>query len=266
MRSILALMRVAWLTALSYRLGTLISVVGLLASIVPIYFISDAVQDVAQASIRLEGGQYFGFVVMGIAATYVLMAAVAAIPSALAGSIGSGTFESLLVTRTSVPWLLAGMAAYPLAQSLVRATLLLLGATLLGVGLEWSALPLAAIVLALMIVAYASLGLVAGALILVFRTAGPLVTAVVAGSGLLGGVYYSTAVIPGWLQSLSDLVPLTYALRAIRRLLLGAAGWSDVVGDVSRLAGLTALTLLLGTLAFALALRHARNAGTLSQY
>ena len=88
----------------------------------------------------------------------------------------------------------------------------------------------------------------------------------IAGSGLLGGVYYSTAVIPGWIQSLSGLVPLTYGLRAARMLLLGGAPISEVLPDVTMLAGIGAVMFSLGSVAFGFALQHARKAGTLSQY
>jgi ABC-2 type transport system permease protein len=266
MNSILAILRASWLSATSYRLATLISFVGLLASVVPVYFIANAVEPLARESIRLQGGEYFGFVIVGIAATYVLMSAASAIPSVLVASIGSGTFESLIVTRTSLPVLLIGMAAYPLLQSLLSASLLLVGAAVIGVKVAWVMLPAVLVILLMMIAAYGAIGLVAASLVLAFRTSGPLITAVVAGSGLLGGVYYSTSVIPGWLQSLSNVIPLTYALRAIRMLLLGHAALGDVWKDVAVLGFMSLLGLTLGSLAFGVALRHARRAGTLSQY
>lgn len=266
MRSVLALMRAAWLSATSYRLAMVFSFTGLIASVVPLYFVAHAVQPLAGASIALEGGDYFGFVVTGVAATYVVASAATAIPTALMGSIGSGTFEALLVTRTPLPLLLAGMSGYGVVQATLRAGVLMLGALALGVRIHPGALPWTVLLVALTIAAYAAFGLMAGALILVFRTAGPLLTAVVTGSGLLGGVYYSTTVIPGWLQSLSSVVPLTYGLRATRRLLLGGASLGDVVGDIGILTFLAAAGLATGAVAFALALRHARRAGTLAQY
>lgn len=266
MRSVLALMRAAWLSAMSYRLATILSFTGLLASVVPLYFVANAVQDLAQESIRLEGGDYFGFVLVGTAAIYVISSAVAAVPSALAGSIGSGTFESLLATRTRLPGLLIGLAAYPMLQSLLRAFLLVLGGAVIGVDVGWSMLPVVLGIVVLAIVAYGAIGLLAGSLVLVFRTSGPLLALVITGSGLLGGVYYSTSVIPGWLQSLSGLVPLTYALRAARRLLLGGASLADVGSDIVGLGLIALVGLVAGGLIFAAALRFARRAGTLSQY
>lgn len=266
MRSIIALTRASWLSAISYRLGTVFSFVSLLAGVIPIFFISKAVQTVAAESIRAEGGDYFGFVIVGLASVYVLSTAVTAIPSALAGSIGSGTFESLTVTRTSLPTLLIGMSTYPLLFSLTRAVVLLIGAAALGVNVVWSAIPFVTMIVMLTILAYGALGLFAAAFILVFRTAGPLTTAITAGSALLGGVYYSTAVIPGWIHGLSSIVPLTYALRSTRMLLLGGAPLSAVASDVAILAIIGVSSLALGSVAFGLALQHARKSGTLSQY
>lgn len=266
MRSVLALMRASWLTMTSYRLATVFSVMGLVASFLPIYFIADAVAPFAANSIRAEGGDYFGFVVIGLAATALIGAATSAIPGALAGSIGNGTFESLLVTRSTVPALLTGLIGTPVVESALRATLLLGGASLLGVDLAWSMVVPVLFIAALTLVGYAGVGLIAGALVLTFRTAGPIGTAVVAGSSLLGGVYFSTSVIPGWLQGVAAIVPLGYALRASRRLLLGGADLRSVAADVGMLALLSLVAFAIGCACFAWGLRRARSAGTLSQY
>ena len=266
MRSVLALLRVAWLSAASYRLALMLSLASLFVAVVPIYFVSGAVQKLAEPSIRTEGGEYFGFVIVGLCAMTILSTAAAAIPEAIAGSIGNGTFESLLVTRTRLPVVLAGLAAYPLLEALVRALLLMGGAALIGTKFSWAAMPAVAVIGALLIVAYGGASLVAAALVLRFRTSGPLLTAVIMGSGLLGGVYYSTTVIPGWLQSLSGLVPLTYGLRAARRLLMGGGTSGAIASDVGVLALLAAIAAVVGVLAFRWAIQHARRAGTLSQY
>lgn len=266
MRSAIALLRSAFLTGTSYRLATVLSLVGLIASVVPLYFIADALQPVVAESISNEGGDYFGFLIVGIAATYVMIAAVSAIPAAVGGSLGSGTFEALLVTRTPLPVLLLGMSLFPLAQSLLRVAVLLVGARAVGVEFDWMGLPLVLGVLVLLILAYVSIGLVATALVLVFRTSGPLLTAVIAGSGLLGGVYYSTTVIPDWLRSLSAIVPLSYALRAMRAMLLAGGETRAIVNDVSALLLIAVLSFGVASIVFGLAMRHARRSGTLAQY
>lgn len=266
MHSVLALLRASYLTAASYRLGLILSFGGLVLSVIPLYFVSDALQPMVADSIANEGGRYFGFLMVGLASIYILSAATSALPGALSGSLGSGTLEALLVTRTPLYQTLAGLIAYPLALAAVRALMLLIGIAVVGEAVTWSALPLATAVMVLVLFAYLGFGLVGAALILIFRTSGPLASAVITLSGLLGGVYYSTTVIPAWLQDLSGFVPLTYGLRATRMLLLDGASFAEVLRDISILT-LTALAILtIGALAFVAALRHARRTGTLSQY
>lgn len=266
MRSALALLRAAWLAATSYRLATVLSFASVLASVVPIFFIAGAVQDVAAESIRVESSSYFGFIIVGIASVYLLSAAAGSLPGAIAGNIGSGTLEALLVTRTSVPLLLVGLTAYPMVQAALRALVLIIGATLFGVQFTWGMLPAVLGIALLLALAYAGVGLVAAALVLVFRTSGPLITAVVALSSLLGGAYYATSAVPGWLHALTAFVPLTYALRASRMLLLGGASLAEVLPDVSVLLLVALASMTAGSLAFAYGLARARRAGTLSQY
>lgn len=266
MRSVLALLRASFLAAASYRLGMLISIVALLVSVVPIYFVAGALQPVVEESIRNEGGEYFAFILVGTAAVYLISSALSALPSAISGNLGSGTLEALLVTRTRLPAILLGMISYPMAQSVIRAALLIIVAAITGASISWLKLPAAVGIALITMVAYLGFALVSGALILVFRTSGPLTTAIMSGSVLLGGVYYSTSVIPSWIQNLSSLVPLTYGLRAIRMLLLGDAPFHEVTADIAILALFAVTLLAIGALAFDWALRYARRTGTLSQY
>lgn len=266
MASILALLRVGYYSMISYRLAFLTQLGGLVVSFVPLYFVATAIAPVAAPSIALEGGDYFGFVVIGIAGTALVGAAVMGLPGAIGSGIGNGTFESLLVTRTPLPTLLVGLTAMTLTQSFLQAFILLIGAAVLGVSITWTALPAVAFIAALTLLAYGGIGLIASAMILAFRTTGPLPGIVLGASTLLGGAYFSTTVIPGWLQSLSFLVPLTYGLRAVRRLLLSGAPLGDVLGDAAILTGFGIVLMAAGVVAFSFALRHARRAGTLSQY
>lgn len=266
MRSALALARVGWLSATSYRVATLLQFVGVLATIVPVYFVSQAVQDVAAESIRNEGGAYFAFIVVGIASTYVIAAAASAASSAVASNLGNGTFESLLGTRASIVSIMVGLSTYTVAMGMLRALALLVGATFFGADIRWMALGAVLPVIVLTVAAYAGIGLVAAALVLAFRTAGPLISATIALSSLLGGAYYSTTVVPGWMRGLTDFVPLTYGLRATRGMLLGGEGLWATAPDVMQLGSMALILMTVGIVAFALALRHARRNGTLSQY
>lgn len=266
MRKVVALMRANWLIASSYRLNLVITLLTLLASIVPVYFIAGALQPVIEEHISDQGGQYFAFVLVGLAAFSFLGVAVGTMPRAVGGGIGSGTLEVMMSTPTSVPTLLAGFLAYDLLWTAVRTMLLLGAGAVLGAQFDGSRLVPAAAILALTIIAYLPFGLIGAALILAFRTSGPLARVVTTISALLGGVYYPTKVIPSWLENVADLVPLTYGLRAVRRTLLEGEPVRAVLGDVSILVVFAAALFAVGATAFTLALRYARRTGTLGHY
>jgi ABC-2 type transport system permease protein len=151
-------------------------------------------------------------------------------------------------------------------MAVLRAVVLLAAGALFGVSMAVGKLPLACLVLLVLVLAHYAIGLISGAMVLAFRTAGPLSRLVLVGSSLLGGVYYPTHVIPSWLQSVSAVLPLSYGLRALRRVLLQGASLGAVSRDVLILAGETSVLLALGLGLMSLAFRYARRQGTLAQY
>lgn len=266
MRELAALWRSAWLTETSYRLNMLFSLASLAFVVIPLYFVTKALQPLMATSIASEGHEYFAFALIGAIAFTLATAGVTSLPNALAGAIGRGTLETYLGTPTHPALLFAGMSAYGLFWAFVRSAILLVAGAALGVRIGAGSVPSVALILALLIVAHGALGAIAGALLVSFRTTGPFVTGVLTGSMLLGGVYYPTHVIPSWLQQLSHALPISYGLRALRQTALRG----DSLGAVSRDVGLLALyalvLLCVAILANAAALRYAKTAGTLSQY
>lgn len=266
MRKAIALLRARVLVEASYRVQLLLSLVSLLATVVPLYFIAGALQPVMADSIRAEGGQYFGFLVVGTVTFYFLNTAVNALPDGVGGDLRTGTLEAVLATPARLPEIITGMIGFGLFWAAARALVLLAVAWALGAPIVWSRLPAAALVLALIVLAHLPFGIIASALIIAFRTAGPLANGVIFLSTLLGGVYYPTRVIPSWLHSLSVGLPLTYGLRALRRILLEGAPLRGVLGDVGALTLFATLLFACGAFALSTALRFARRAGTLAQY
>jgi len=266
MSRVLALMVAQWRTLVSYRLQTLFSLAGLVFTVVPLFFIAHAVQPVMAKSIESEGGHAFGFLLVGTAALLLVAAALTILPTAISAGIASGTLEALLATPTPTPVLVVGLSAFGVLDATVRAAVLLAAGGALGANLVPGQLPTALVILAIIVLAHFSVGLLSAAMIVAFRTAGPLPKLVLLSSSLLGGVYYPTQVIPSWLQYVSAVLPLSYGLRALRRVLLQDASFAAVAPDLLTLVGITVLLFSVGAGAFWMALRYARHQGTLTQY
>lgn len=266
MREMLALVRAQWLTATTYRTRMAFSVLGVLVGVVPVFFVSQALQSMVGDSLAGEGSQLFGFLVVGTVALLFITSALTTLPAAIGSGISTGSWESLLATPARVWGVLAGYSAYDLIWNAVKAAALLGTAAMLGAQIAWGGLLLSLGILALIVLAYLPLGVIAGASALAFRSATPLPRVALIASVFLGGVYYPTSVIPGWLSELSAFIPLTYGLRALRRALL--EGWTvgQILPDLEMLLLFDAVLMMVAAAAFAAALRHARGAGTLAQY
>lgn len=266
MRSMLAFVRVGWLTASSYRLSMILSLIGVAGGIVPVYFISKALQPLMGHVIRGEGGQYFGFLLVGMLTFSFIPLAVRSLPNTITSTINNGTMEAVLGTPTSMPAMLVGMMGYPFIWAIMRATVMLLAGSILGASIAWIQVPSAFFLLLLIILAYVPIGLISAAMYLAFRTSGPIATGVMVISTLLGGVYYPSHAVPSWLQPFAGFVPLTYGLRALRRVLLEGASLVMVWHDVATLLLMTVFLFAIGGWLLAAAMSYARRTGSLSYY
>ena len=266
MRECFALLRSAWQTESSYRLNMALSLVSLAFVVVPLYFVSNALQPLMASSIATQSREYFAFTLVGALIFALVSASMGALPAAIGSAIGRGTLEAFLATPTSPAVLFTGLSAYTILWALLRGGLLLFAGIMLGVHIAWANTLTSVFIVALLLLAYGAVGLVGGSLLLCFRTTGPLLSGTLTLSAFLGGVYYPTHVIPSWLQEVSKVLPLTYGLRALRQTALRGEHFASVSSDVAMLAVQTAVLLLLGSVAIAAALRHARRTGTLSHY
>jgi ABC-2 type transport system permease protein len=265
-RAVRALVRAAWYTARSYRLSLVLSLGSLVLTVVPLYFVAGALQPIAARSIAPEGGHYFSFMLVGNFALSLVAVSVNTLPAAISGGLSSGYFESLLLTPASRASLMVGLASYSWIWTAVRGVCLLAAGALLGAQIGWGRAPAALVIVILIVAAHFGIGLIGAAMMIAFRTTGPLSQGVFFVSALFGGAYYATSVIPSWLETISLLTPLSYGLRALRRVLLSGDALAPVLQDLLMLSAFGLALGAAGVVALSRALRHARRAGTLNTY
>ena len=265
-RAALALTQASWRTAKSYRLSFVLSFVSLVVTIVPVYFVANALQQFMAPVISNEGRDYFGFVLLGTAILTLVSAALSSFGSAVSGGLSSGFFEALLVTPTPLGLLLAGQTGYSFAWAAGRAILLFAAGVLLGVDVQWLRLPEALLVTTLIVGAYVGVGLVAAALVVSVRTTAAIPQGVLLVSTLLGGVYFPASVLPPAVAPIAEWLPLTPGLRALRQALLLGYPLSAIGGELMQLAGLALACAVVGGVSLRIAFRYARRAGSLGQY
>ncbi|MBV6521084.1 MAG: hypothetical protein MNPFHGCM_01207 [Gemmatimonadaceae bacterium] len=259
-------MMAGWRTSLSYRVQMATSLASLAFTVVPVFFVANALQGLMANAIAGEGTQYFGFLLVGTVALSLVTAAVTTLPNAVSGGIASGFFEMLLMSPAPRLSLLLGLSAYPILWTILRGVLTLGAGWILGARIAWTGIPAATLILALIVVTYWAVGLVGTALILAFRTMGALPQGVLVISALFGGTYYPTAKIPSWLQSLAAVTPLAYGLRAFRGVLLEGASFVSVIPDFLMLVAMCVVLVAIGWFSFRASLSYSRRQGSLNLY
>lgn len=265
-RKVLALARAAALNASSYRLGGLMSIGTLFIQFAPTYYVAHALQPVVNTAIATDGGDFFGYLVFGLAAILLMRAGVEALPRAIETGLSTGTFEALISTPVGLPALVVGLAMYDFLWALANVVVLLVVAGFLGLHYAWAGLPIGAVLFLSISVGYFGFGLMAAALALWVRRSSPLRSVVMLASIFLGGVTYPAAMIPSGIRGLTALVPVTYPLRAARRVLLQGASVSDVGPDLGITLVCVVGLLVLGSIAITSAVAQSRRLGSLTQY
>jgi ABC-2 type transport system permease protein len=178
-----------------------------------------------------------------------------------------GTIEYTLMAPVPRTLHLIGTCGYAVTYAVVRAVLIFaVVALLFNVDLAHANSLTALLVIAVGSVSVIGLAIVAAVLPLLFTERGAQMTFVIHSSLLLiSGVYAPVDVLPGWLQVLSPLSPLTYVLRSVRAGLLEGAPPSAVSADLLILVVMGLTLVPCGLLVFRTAERYARRTGRLKR-
>lgn len=264
----LAFLERDFLSEVSYRFGFFLQFGGAFLSALTWYVIAQLVEPSSLAAASLGGVDYFSFVLVGLAFYLYLQSSLGAFASKIRQEQLTGTLEALLSTPTSVPAIILCSSLWDFVVASFRVLLYLGIGALLGVRIAWGNSGAAVAVLALTIVSFSSIGILSASLILYFKRGDPINFLIVSAHTLLGGVLFPVELLGRWpwARRLSDLLPLTYALRAVRRTLLGGAPLSEVRGDLGMLVLFAAILLPASLVAFRFAMRKAREEGSLVHY
>lgn len=254
-------------TEISYRLGFLVSMGGIFLRAFIFYFLAQLVNDSAAPLLTAYKGDYFAFILIGIAFGSYFGTGLTGFAQALRQAQTTGTLEALMMTPTPVSLIIVGSAAWSYTYTTLRVFVyLLIGVLFLGLNLSQANYLAALVVLVLSIIAFASIGIMAASVIMVIKRGDPLTALFGNLANLVGGVYYPIEILPDWLQWLARLLPITYALEAMRLALLNGAGWAELAPHLLALTLFCLVLFPISLLLFRFAVERARADGSLAQY
>lgn len=252
---------------LSYKLAFFLQFFRVFFSIAVFYFIAKMMGGADIPQLRPYGGDYFSFVLIGIAFSGYLGVGLSAFSRSLRKAQTTGTLEAMLSTPTKLSTVVISSSLWSYLLTTFQVLVYLgVGGLFLGVDLSGANVGAALLILALTIISFSSLGILAASFIMVLKRGDPVTWLFSAVSGLLGGVYYPIEILPGWLKVLSALLPVSYSLRGMRLALLEGASFKVLRLDLLVLLAFSVVLVPLSLAAFRYAVGRAKIDGSLAHY
>jgi len=256
-----------FVSASSYRFSFVSQWFGIFFAALTFFFLSKLFGRAVIPYVEPYGGDYFSFVIIGIAFASYLQVSLSGFSRCIREAQVLGTLECLLVTQTEIPTIIISSSLYSFLLTSVRVLVyLLFGVLLFGLKIGGGNFGGALVILLLTIVAFSGLGIISASFVMVFKRGDPLTWLFSNASWLLGGVFYPVNVLPEWLQKVSFLLPITHSLEGMRMALLNGYTLKALLPNIIPLLAFIMVVLPMSLLAFNYAVRRAKIEGSLIQY
>lgn len=188
---------------------------------------------------------YFSFVAPGLLMMIVMMGAMTGIPRAIAHEKEIGTFDGILAAPVNEISIIMGKTLAQTVRGFIQGIIVMAIAMLVfGVTVNGNLL-LTAGVLLLGIFSFIGLGILLTALSNNEETAMILMTVLQFPMMFLTGVFFPIQQMPWFMQWVAQLLPLTYAVTAMRKVMILGAGVGDIMPEIAILVVFGAIMLLI---------------------
>lgn len=201
------------------------------------------------------GGSTFDFVAPGFIALNVMASGLTALGVALARERESGTLDGILmspISRTSI--LLGKTISHTLRNLFQGAVTIILVVLLFGINIRGNPF-LIIFILIIGTVSFLGFGIVATAVTKEQESAQLILGLLQFPMMFLSGVLFPIEQMPSILQAISKVLPLTYAVDALRKVMILGAGIEAVLWPITILIVLGVVTLLVGVPLFERAIK-----------
>jgi ABC-2 type transport system permease protein len=175
--------------------------------------------------------------------------------------------EILMISPTSLGVIQLGSAVYQAVYVPIRTgVFFVLVAILFDANFVWSGTFTALLVLAGFIPFVWGLGLLSAATTLTVRKGGGIAGLVTTGLIVTSGAYFPVELLPGWLAWIAVINPIKITLNSMRESLLAGPNWSEATVAFLTMVPMSVVTIVVGGVAFRLAVRRELRTGSLGTY
>jgi ABC-2 type transport system permease protein len=225
------------LTAVFQQMGTMLAQQNVIALNRTISATS-ALAIVQPYNIKVEGvvsghTSYFDFIAPGIMAMTVMMSVMTGLPAAISQEKEIGTLDGMMVAPINRLSIILGKTLAQTARGLLQGVLILvLASVLFGVSIQGSILLVFGLLL-LGVFSFVGLGVVLTSFAKDQETAMMVMMTLMFPMMFLSGVFFPVQQMPWYMQSISKLLPLTYAADALRKVMVLGAGIPEIATELT---------------------------------
>lgn len=177
-----------------------------------------------------------------------------------------GTLESNWLCPVPKISLLLGSAIFQLLTAIVYIIISLLEYKLIY-GFNFVGNPLLAILIILVsIPSVYGLGFVFASLVMWAKEANSMVFLARGIVTIFCGISYPLVVLPNWMRKVSNIIPMTYSINALRKVISQGVGLNGVKSEIIILLLSGVILMLLGVLSFNYTQRKVKETGSLGEY
>jgi ABC-2 type transport system permease protein len=192
------------------------------------------------------GGSTFDFVAPGFIALNVMASGLTALGVALARERESGTLDGILMSPISRSSILLGKTISHTLRNLFQgAVTIIIVVLLFGINIRGNPF-LIVFILIIGTVSFLGFGIVATAVTKEQESAQLILGLLQFPMMFLSGVLFPIEQMPSFLQAISKVLPLTYAVDALRKVMILGAGIEAVIWPITILIVLGVITLIVG--------------------
>lgn len=257
-----------------FKLVFLFAVVSIFLSVVTYFYIGGVVDGGVSSVLSGYGsGDYFTYVLIGIATNSIVLASMTTYLRFIAGSFWSNKLDSVLLSSVGLRTFFLSGIVWSIIYSMITISIYvvfglgLFGATITFPPGWWIVIP----ILFLASLALSGIGLISAS-VFFFRAAKggsePVNWIFTNVSGIFAGVYFPPTLLPVFVRNLSILFPHTYAIEGIRQVFMNGKDYLDIAlqETVMYLFIYAAISLPAGIMLFRRCLRIAEREGTLVRW
>lgn len=188
----------------------------------------------ATTSQGVVGGNsnYFEFIAPGIMMMTVMMSIMTGLPGAITHEREVGTLDGVMVAPINRTSIILGKTLAQMTRGLLQgAIIMVLSVALFGVTIQGNLLLVIGLLL-LGVFSFVGLGIALTSLAKDQETASMIMMTLMFPMMFLSGIFFPIKMMPGFMQTISNFLPLTYAADALRKVMVLGAGIPQISNDL----------------------------------